>query len=112
MKCVECGRAIFPHSWTGPSRFHHFGRGLCMPCYGALGRQGYLNDCPRLTHPSSELATKWADMKDRGWTRREAAAQLDVTLAGLEKAITRHNRTHADSRSACPKRGSMTQAGR
>lgn len=92
VNCLECDRPIYPHNWTVPPRFRNHGRGLCGRCYHSLARRGYLNDCPRATHPASQLAKQWLDMKDRGWTRREAAAHLGVTLAALEQAITRHNR--------------------
>lgn len=103
--CLECGRRIFPQRCSVASRHKHGGRGLCKPCYGRLAQRGYLDDCPRLRRPSSERAKRWLEMKERGWTRAEAAAHMGITLAALEQAITRHNRAARTPRRATARLG-------
>jgi hypothetical protein len=103
--CLECGNRIYPQRCSVKSKHKHGGRGLCQPCYGRATRQGYLNDCPRLTVSSAERTKQWLDMKERGWTRTEAAAQMGISLAALEQAITRHNRATRTPRLALASSG-------
>lgn len=105
MKCQGCGRRLYPQRCSVTNKHRHYGRGLCAPCYGVALRTDCLESYERLTVPSTQRARQWLAMKDRGWTRAEAAAHLGMTLAALEKAISRHNRAAQTPRRATARLG-------
>jgi hypothetical protein len=69
----------------------HIGRELCGTCYGRNQERGTLEDWPRVTRSSAELAAAAERIRARGWHTSwpQVAAELGVTFAALDKARCR-----------------------
>lgn len=95
MKCLDdCGRDLDRHR----------ARGLCPSCYGKRHRAGTHIDLPRRTWPRDEVLTEWQLLHPLGFTRRQVAKRLGMSLKAFERACTRArtaSRTHSDNQSAC-----------
>ena len=81
--CVECKRTP------------RLARGLCVKCYHHHRFAGTLIDFERQLRPADELLAEWDELRRDGYTRRNAAERIGVTIFALSKAIQRANRKRA-----------------
>lgn len=80
--CADCGRTM-----------HIEGRGLCGACYWRHRQAGTIDDFPRRQLPARDLVEDYEFLRrSEGYTRRQAAERMGITLARLEKAIERETR--------------------
>ena len=97
MKCLDgCGRELDRHR----------ARGLCPSCYGKHHRTGTHIDFERRTHTRDEVLEAWELLHPHGFTRRQVARRLGMTLFAFEQGCARARRAqrqqaHADNQSAC-----------
>jgi hypothetical protein len=87
--CRRCGYHMHPPQAGG--RYHR-GRQLCNFCHPAAARNGELVDFERQTRVRDEVMADWELLRSQGFTRRQAAARLGMTVKAFEKAHERARR--------------------
>lgn len=93
MTCRDCDRTLVPRG-RGPvtdrkTHARHMGRGLCQPCWRRRKNAGTLLDVERLSRPFAETAAEWQVLQSQGYTRRQAAQKLEMTINTFERALAR-----------------------
>lgn len=76
------------------TRAHH-SRGLCNVCDIRHRSRGTLDDYPRTNRRTADVVEDWRELQAQGYSRRDAAARIGITLAALEKAIERDRKRAA-----------------
>jgi len=67
----------------------HVGRGLCDPCYRWCRAAGELIDYEPVRYSRDELMAEWELLRLEGYSKRQAAARLDVTFEAFDRAFHR-----------------------
>ena len=83
--CSDCGR----------HRKHH-ARGLCNACYWLARTHGRLDHLPRRRRPTTETYEEWLFLSSQGYTQRDAANRLGVSVDAIQKVIKRSERVPVD----------------
>lgn len=87
--CRDCGTPIWPKSRGVPSACRDEGRGLCRPCWRTRDAAGTLDEVERVRFSRDELMDEWVVLRDRGCSKRQAAARLGMTFARFDRALLR-----------------------
>ena len=84
--CKNCRRDMWPRR-SGAPRIHG-GHGKCKHCYRS---DEYFREPveTRSTWTQDELLTEWELLRPAGYTKRQAAQQLGMTLGAFERALYR-----------------------
>lgn len=88
-QCRDCERDIYPQHWGLPRATMHKGRGLCWSCHDHRWYVGTLDEVERLTFSRDELMTEWEILRGEGYTKREAAARIGISLERFDRAFHR-----------------------
>lgn len=82
MSCADCGRPKIRC------------RGVCGACYEARRGAGTLDQLPPSQRGLNNdyVVAEWEWLSSFGITKDQAAAQLGMTRAALEKALDRHQK--------------------
>jgi len=105
MNCNNCGRVLHERSrWRMLPKADrvalrhghamHMGRGLCHGCYSRAQRDGSVIDHEATVKPWAYVLDEWKRLADPEASRvenaRRIAPHLGMTVAALERAVTRH----------------------
>lgn len=86
--CAKCGHRPRRRGRGTPQII----RGLCPACYCRENANGTLADWPRTTRTRDDVLDDWVILRAQGYTRRQAAERLGMTLAAFDGAIYRARR--------------------
>jgi hypothetical protein len=92
--CVRCRNPMIPEGRWRPGLpvRPHVARGLCRACYLHLRKHGDLIDYERRSRPRDEVLEEWELLRAEGYTVRQAAERLGMTVHALKKALYRASR--------------------
>lgn len=89
-RCARCHYPMHPNR-SFPGRYR-CPRDLCNFCYKAASRTGEVIDFERTRRTRDELMHDWAMLRDEGYSKRQAAARLGMSLAAFDRAFHRARR--------------------
>lgn len=81
--CSQCPRARRSGGRSG-------GRGLCVRCYSREHKAGRLHQYPLKNRAAADVAEDVEFLRGQGFTRRQMAERLGMTLAAMDRALLRH----------------------
>lgn len=96
--CRKCGSGPMAPSKNLDAPLRHIGRGLCHVCYRHLhdrarrGAGDELLDFERVSRPAADVVEDFQMLSGQGYTRRQAAERMGISLAALDQALVRHRR--------------------
>jgi hypothetical protein len=88
--CTGCDEEMYTASQPHPAGVRLYrGRGLCISCYEKAKYRGDLIDYERKNWPMDWMIAEYRRIRGDQFTLADAARQIGVTRASLEKALQR-----------------------
>lgn len=88
-RCTRCAQPTYPR--PAGLRFIE-GRGLCDLCYPRAHRHGVLVDYERTKRTRDEVMDYWELLRSEGYSKRQAAARIGMSLEAFDRAFHRARR--------------------